>query len=50
MYYPGLASHPDHNVAKRIMKQFSGMLSFELKGGKEKGIQLVEVPLLQSIT
>lgn len=43
VYYPGLPSHPQHELAGRIMKRFSGMVSFELKGGKEKGIQLVEV-------
>ncbi|MGC1514347.1 MAG: PLP-dependent aspartate aminotransferase family protein [Maribacter sp.] len=30
VYYPGLPSHPDHDVAKRQMKGFGGMLSFEL--------------------
>lgn len=32
VYYPGLASHPQHALAKRQMKGFGGMLSFELKG------------------
>jgi cystathionine beta-lyase/cystathionine gamma-synthase len=32
--YPGLRSHPQHDVAKRQMKAFGGMLSFELKGGE----------------
>jgi methionine-gamma-lyase len=36
--YPGLPSHPDHTLAKRQMRQFGGMLSFELKGGFEKGL------------
>lgn len=31
VYYPGLQSHPDHEVAKKQMKGFGGMLSFELK-------------------
>ncbi|HKK88978.1 MAG TPA: cystathionine gamma-synthase [Saprospiraceae bacterium] len=31
LYYPGLASHPNHEVAKKQMKQFGGMLSFDLK-------------------
>jgi cystathionine gamma-lyase len=34
VYYPGLASHPQHALAKKQMKGFSGMLSFELKGGE----------------
>ncbi len=38
--YPGLVSHPDHLLAKRQMPGgFGGMLSFELKGGMEAGIQ-----------
>lgn len=31
VYYPGLPSHKDHDLAKRQMKGFGGMLSFELK-------------------
>ena len=30
VYYPGLKSHPDHEIAARQMKGFGGMLSFEL--------------------
>lgn len=38
--YPGLASHPDHELARRQMRGgFGGMLSFELKGGLEAGIR-----------
>lgn len=39
--YPGLPSHPQHDVAKRQMKAFSGMISFELKGDLEAGIKLM---------
>jgi methionine-gamma-lyase len=35
--YNGLASHPDHEIAKKQMSQFGGMLSFELKAGLEGG-------------
>ncbi|HZJ08437.1 MAG TPA: cystathionine gamma-synthase family protein, partial [Trueperaceae bacterium] len=35
VYYPGLPSHPNHDVAARQMSGFGGMLSFELKGGFE---------------
>lgn len=31
VYYPGLTSHPNHNIAKKQMYGFGGMLSFELK-------------------
>ena len=30
VYYPGLASHPQHALAKKQMKGFGGMISFEL--------------------
>jgi cystathionine beta-lyase/cystathionine gamma-synthase len=33
VFYPGLASHPGSEVAKRQMKAPGGMISFELKGG-----------------
>jgi cystathionine gamma-lyase len=39
--YPGLPSHPQHAVAKRQMDGFSGMISFELKGGLEAGKTLM---------
>jgi len=32
VFYPGLESHPNHDVAKRQMRGFGGMLSFQLKG------------------
>jgi cystathionine beta-lyase/cystathionine gamma-synthase len=35
VHYPGLLSHPDHEIAKRQMKGFGGMLSFELKADFE---------------
>ncbi len=39
--YNGLTSHPDHELAKRQMKGFGGMLSFELKGGLDAGIRFM---------
>jgi len=33
VYYPGLPSHPGHEIARRQMKGFGGMVSFEVKGG-----------------
>tara|TARA_R100001143_G_C3360467_1_gene135153 strand:+ start:534 stop:1718 length:1185 start_codon:yes stop_codon:yes gene_type:complete len=35
VYYPGLEKHPGHDIAKRQMHGFGGILSFELKGGYE---------------
>jgi cystathionine gamma-synthase len=33
VYYPGLETHPNHEIAKNQMKDFGGMLSFSVKGG-----------------
>lgn len=33
VHYPGLKSHPDHEVAKDVLDGFGGMLALELKGG-----------------
>lgn len=41
VYYPGLASHPDHALARRQMSSYGGMLSFEVKGGLEAGVRLM---------
>jgi cystathionine beta-lyase/cystathionine gamma-synthase len=35
VHYPGLASHPDHALAARLMDGFGGMLGIELRGGGE---------------
>jgi cystathionine gamma-lyase len=35
VYYPGLAKHPGHDLARRQMRAFGGMISVRLKGGKE---------------
>ncbi|MBI4277458.1 MAG: PLP-dependent transferase, partial [Armatimonadetes bacterium] len=42
VHYPGLPSHPNHDVARRQMRGFGGMLAFEVKGGLEGGKQCVE--------
>ncbi|HEV2129034.1 MAG TPA: PLP-dependent transferase, partial [Thermomicrobiales bacterium] len=42
VYYPGLPSHPNHEIAVRQMSGFSGMVSFTLKGGYEVAEKLVE--------
>ncbi|MDQ3867807.1 MAG: cystathionine gamma-synthase [Actinomycetota bacterium] len=36
--YPGLPSHPDHEIARTQMDDFSGMISFELAGSKEDAL------------
>jgi len=35
VFYPGLLSHPGHEIARRQMKGFGGVVSFELNGGTE---------------
>jgi cystathionine gamma-lyase/cystathionine beta-lyase len=35
VFFPGLESHPGHEIAKRQMKGFGGVVSFEVKGGIE---------------
>jgi methionine-gamma-lyase len=37
--YPGLESHPDHAVAKKQMRAYGGMMSFELHGGLGKAME-----------
>ena len=49
VYYPGLESHPHHKIAKSQMKHFSGMISFEIVGGKEDAVKLVEVRKLTAV-
>ncbi|SFG38090.1 Cys/Met metabolism PLP-dependent enzyme [Halopelagius inordinatus] len=41
VYYPGLESHPQHDVARKQMDDFGGMLSFELDGTLEQASTLV---------
>lgn len=40
--YPGLPKHPGHGVAKKQMKGFGAMISFEVKGGYEGGKQVMD--------
>ncbi|MEZ4665881.1 MAG: cystathionine gamma-synthase [Thermomicrobiales bacterium] len=42
VFYPGLASHPGHEVAARQMRDFSGMVSFTTRGGYEAAKAFVE--------
>lgn len=37
VYYPGLPTHPTHEIAKKQMRGFGGMLSADIKGGIEAG-------------
>jgi len=50
VYYPGLASHPQHVLAKTQQTGFGGIVSFELKGGKDAAWKLIDSTRLLSIT
>ena len=40
VHYPGLASHPGHEIARRQMSDFGGMLSVQVRGGRESALEL----------
>ena len=42
VYYPGLPSHPQHSVAKRQMKGFGGVVSFEIEGDLKTTMKFTE--------
>src|SRR5699024_11003263 len=41
VYYPGLPSHPQHNLALKQMRGMGGIVSFEIKGGVEAGKKFI---------
>jgi cystathionine gamma-synthase len=42
VFYPGLASHPDHATASRLMRGFGGVVSFELDGDFDETVKFVD--------
>ena len=50
VYYPGLESHPQYALAKQQQTGYGGIVSFELKGGKEAGWRLIDATRMISIT
>jgi cystathionine gamma-synthase len=40
VFYPGLASHPNHDVAKKQMRGFGGMVSFRVKAGEQAALDI----------
>ncbi|MFM9913776.1 MAG: O-succinylhomoserine sulfhydrylase [Methylophilaceae bacterium] len=50
VYYPGLKSHPQYALAKRQQKSGGGIVSFDLKGGKDAAWKLIDSTQLLSIT
>ncbi len=47
VYYPGLKSHPDHELAKSQMNGFGGMLSFELRDGLDASLFQKKLQLIK---
>jgi len=50
VYYPGLASHPQHELAKRQQRANGAVLSFEVKGGREAAWRVIDSTRLMSVT
>ncbi len=50
VYYPGLPSHPQHELAKQQQSGFGGIVSFELAGGRERAWNLIDSTNVISIT
>jgi len=50
VYYPGLSSHPQHELAKTQQSGFGGVLSFEVDGGQKAAWNIVDSTTLFSIT
>jgi O-succinylhomoserine sulfhydrylase len=50
VYYPGLASHPQHALAMRQQASGGGILSFDVKGGKDAAWRVVDATRMLSIT
>jgi cystathionine gamma-synthase len=49
VHYPSLPSHPEHELAKRQMRGFGGVVSFEVRGDIESGTRLVDACRLPRI-
>jgi O-succinylhomoserine sulfhydrylase len=50
VHYPGLASHPQHELARSQQSGFSGIVSFEVEGGKEAAWRVIDTTRVFSIT
>ena len=42
VYFPGLDAHPGHDLAKRQMRRYGGMVSFRVAGGEPAALQVCE--------
>ncbi|MFC4253255.1 O-succinylhomoserine sulfhydrylase [Sinimarinibacterium flocculans] len=50
VFYPGLASHPQHVLAQRQQSGYGGVVSFELEGGRDAAWKLIDATRMLSIT
>jgi cystathionine beta-lyase/cystathionine gamma-synthase len=50
VFYPGLETHPQHSLARRQMKDFGSVVSFDLNGGFDEGNRFADALKLFSIT
>lgn len=50
VFYPGLASHPQHELAKQQQRAFGAIVSFEVKGGRENAWKVIDHTRTISIT
>ena len=50
VYHPGLASHPQHELASRQQQGYGGIVSFELQGGRQAAWSLIDSLRIFSIT
>lgn len=50
VFHPSLASHPQHELAKRQQSHFGAVLAFELKGGKDDAWRFIDATQMLSIT
>jgi cystathionine beta-lyase/cystathionine gamma-synthase len=41
VHWPGLASHPDHAVARRLLSGYGGMIAFDVAGGRAAGMAFI---------
>ncbi|MEF8792969.1 O-succinylhomoserine sulfhydrylase [Thiohalorhabdus sp.] len=48
--FPGLASHPGHDLARRQQSRFGGLLAFDLPGGREQAFCFINALKIPSIT
>jgi len=50
VYYPGLATHPQHALAARMLDDFGGVVSFTVRGGRPAAWRVIDSTKLLSIT